>query len=164
MTEKKHLIDVTDKLSVNEQCKILDLSKGSLYYQHKRYSKEDLKILNRMDELYTEYPFYGYRKIYRQLNKEGFSVGRDKILKYKHILGLQTMYPKSKKKTTIPNMEHRTYPYLLNDVEIYYPNQVWAIDITYIRMTAGFVYLVAIIDWFSKYIKCLCCLLRTCVQ
>ena len=153
LTDKKKLIDKADSLSINKQCKILGLSKGSLYYKPDYpYSQKELAILNRMDELYTDYPFYGYRKMYHQLKREGFIVGRDKILKYMKVLGLESLCPRAKIGLSIPNKEHKIYPYLLNDIEICLANQVWAIDITYIRLTGGFAYLVAIIDWYSKYI------------
>ncbi len=132
---------------------MLDLCKSSLYYRARaQYSSEDIKILNRMDEIYTEQPFTGYKKIHQQLLREGFLIGRDRVLKYMHILGLETIYPKKKKGLSNPDKEHIIYPYLLKDIEITMPNKVWAIDITYIRMKGGFIYLVAIIDWFSKYL------------
>jgi putative transposase len=105
-----------------------------------------------MDEIFTEFPYYGYRKLYKQLRREGFSAGRDKVLQYMHVLGLEPLYPKKKKSLSLSNKEHVVYRYLLKGLNIIAPNHVWAIDITYIRMIGGFVYLVAIIDWFSKYI------------
>ena len=154
LSTKKKLINKNDNdLSINAQCNILELSKGGLYYQPRvKYSEEDIQVLNRMDEIFTDYPFYGYRKIYHQLLKEGFSIGKDRVLKYMNILGLEAFYPKKKKGLSDTNKEHKIYPYLLKNLKITEPNQVWAIDITYIRMKGGFVYLVAIIDWFSRYI------------
>jgi len=139
LESKKKLIDRNDNsLSLNVQCDLLGLSKGGLYYNPApKYTEEYLKILNRMDEIFTEYPFYGYRRIYHQLLKENFSIGKDRVLKYMNILGLETFYPKKKKGLSDPNKEHKTYPYLLKDLEITKPNQVWAIDITYIRMKGG---------------------------
>lgn len=104
-----------------------------------------------MDELFTEYPFYGYRKMYNQLKNEGMFVGKDKVLKYMRVLGLETFYPE-KKNLSSPNKENKIYPYLLRGIKIKRPNQVWSIDITYIRMASGFMYLAAIIDWYSKYL------------
>jgi len=104
-----------------------------------------------MDELFTEYPFYGYRKMYNKLKNEGIFVGKDKVLKYMRVLGLETFYPK-KKNLSSSNKENKIYPYLLRGIKIKRPNQVWSIDITYIRMAAGFMYLAAIIDWYSKYL------------
>ena len=154
MSSKRKVIDINDKsLSLNVQSDLVGLSKGALYYKPTpTYSEEDLKILNRMDEIFTEYPFYGYRKIYHQLLNENFSIGKDRVLKYMRTLGLETFYPKKKKGLSTLNKEHKKYPYLLKDLKINKPNQVWGIDITYIRMKGGFVYLVCIIDWFSRYL------------
>jgi putative transposase len=140
-------------LSINSQCKLLDLSKGSLYYKKQpEYDLEDLKILNRMDEIYTQIPIYGYRKIHQQLNREGFEIGKDRVLKYMQVLGIEAFYPKKFKKTSESDKSHKKYPYLLRGLEINKTNQVWAIDITYIRLTGGFVYFVGVIDWYSRYI------------
>ena len=151
---KRWLIDKEDKeLSITEQCKVLGLYKSSLYYKRApKYSEEDLKILNRMDEIFTEYPYYGYKRLHNQLLREGFDIGKDRVLKYMHVLGLEALYPKKKRGLSAPNKEHKIYPYLLKDIEIKRPNHVWAIDITYIRMKGGFVYLVAVIDWYSRYL------------
>ena len=140
------------KISLVEQCELLDLNRSSIYYQPQpAFSKEELAILNKMDSIFTDYPFYGYRRVYLELLDQGFLVGRDRVLKYMRVLGLETFYPR-KRRTTIPNKEHKIYPYLLRDVDICRPNQVWAADITYIRMNKGFCYLVAIIDWYSRRI------------
>ena len=151
---KRGLIErENDELSITEQCDILGLNKSTLYYHVKpEYSEEDLIILNRMDEIFTKYPFMGYRRIYCNLLEEGYSIGRDRVLKYMGILGLEAIYPKKQSTLSIPNREHKIYPYLLRDIEINRPNQVWSIDITYIKIVKGFVYLVAIIDWFSRYL------------
>ncbi len=143
----------TRDISINEQCKMLGLCKSSLYYRTKpHYSSEDIKILHRMDEIFTEQPFTGHRKIHKQLLREGFLIVKDRVLKYMHTLGLETIYPKRKRGLSNPGKDHIIYPYLLRDIEITRPNQVWSIDITYIRMVGGFLSLVAIIDWFSKYL------------
>ena len=154
METKRKLIDKEDKeISINEQCKLIGLCKSSLYYERKpEYSKGDLKILNRMDEIFTESPYYGYKRIHKNLLREGFKIGKDRVLKDMRILGLEAIYPKKKRGLSDPNKEHKIYPYLLRNIKIRHLNQVWAIDITYIRMKGGFVYLVAIIDWYSRYL------------
>ena len=153
LSDKRNCVDPEAEISINNQCLILHLSKGSLYYKARpKHSFEDLKILQRMREVYSAYPIYGYRKLYAQLKRERFVTGRDRVLKYMRILGIQSICVKGKKKTSIPNKDHKKYPYLLNDLNIDRPNQVWAVDITYIRLKGGFVYFVAIIDWYSKYI------------
>lgn len=146
------MIDIHEKeLSIKAQCKIMGISRQSYYYVPRpAYTDEDLKILHKMDEIYTKWPFYGYRRQYLELIKESFKIGQERVRKYMHILDLKTFYPK--KKTTIANKMHKVYPYLLRNLKINKPNQVWAADITYIRMEGGFCYLVAIIDWFSRYI------------
>jgi putative transposase len=139
------------QLSINSQCKLLGLSKGSLYYKKKsRFNSEDLKILNRMDEIYSKTPIYGYRKIHQELKHDGFEIGKDRVLKYMQVLGIEAIYPRRFKTTSVKDKSHKVYPYLLNGMEISQPNQVWAIDITYIRLTGGFVYFVGIIDWYSR--------------
>ncbi len=130
---------------------MLSLSRSGIYYDcQPSYDDEDLRILNRMDEIFTAYPFFGHRRVWDTLLDEQYDIGRDRVLKYMKVLGLETFYPK--KKTSIADKQHKIYPYLLRDLEITRPNQVWSIDITYLRMEKGFCYLVAIIDWYSRYI------------
>jgi len=126
-------------LSTRDKCKILGLNRSTYYYKEQS-KKIDLNILNKMDEIFTIFPFYGHRKIHKELLDLDYSIGRDRVLKYMEILGLNPIYPQ--KKTTIRNKEHKVYPYLLKDLEITRPNQVWATDITYIKMKGGFCYLV----------------------
>lgn len=150
LNTKRTMISTAADLSVQRKCEIFGLSRSSYYYKPVFPSEEDLMILAAMDEIYTDKPFYGYRKVHLELLLNEFSIGKDKVLKFKRILGLETFYPK--KKTSIPNKEHKIYPYLLDKVTICRPNQVWAADITYIRMKKGFCYMVAIIDWYSRKI------------
>jgi putative transposase len=136
-------------IPVQRQCEIVDLSRSSFYYEAKPpLDSVDLKILHRMDAIYTAHPFYGYRSIRDELVGEGFPIGNDQVLKYMKILGLEAIYPK--KKTTIADKTHKVYPYLLKGVAIKRSNQVWASDITYIRLAGGFCYLVVIMDWHSR--------------
>ena len=138
-------------MSIRMQCELLSLCRQTLYYHPQAmFTPEELKILNRMDEIYTETPSYGYRRQHRQLIEEGFTICPETVRKYMRVLSLDAIYPK--KKTTIPNKSHKIYPYLLRDLSVNRPNQVWACDITYIRLVGGFCYLVAIIDWYSRYI------------
>ena len=106
--------------------------------------------MNRIDEIFTESPFYGSRKIKEALRREGWGIGRERVQSLMRKMGLSAIYPKPKlsKKDTA----HSKYPYLLNNVSIVRTNQVWSTDITYIRLQQGFVYLVAIMDWFSRYV------------
>jgi putative transposase len=138
-----------EEIPTQRQCELVDLSRSSFYYEPvPQFDAVGLQILHRMDEIYTESPFYGHRPIRDELVSEGFLIGKDRVLKYMKILGLEAIYPK--KKTTISDKTHRIYPYLLRGVEIDRPNQVWAADITYIRLVGGFCYLVVIMDWYSR--------------
>lgn len=138
------------KLSLRWQSELLSLNRSTLYYQPEPVSAEDLRTMNRMDELFTQYPFFGSRRLVEYLNLEGYGVGRDRVRSLMRILGLEAIYPKAKRNTSLPNHLHRIYPYLLRGVTIERPNHVWSADITYIRLHHGFVYLVAVIDWYSR--------------
>ena len=148
---KKSFVEKDIGVSMNRQLSILGLSKGCYYYKSR---SEDAKrlILSHIVSIYEENPIYGYRKIHAQIMREGVSIGKDRVLKYMRILGLRSICPIRQKKTTIAGNGFQKYPYLLNDLKIEKANQVWAVDITYIRMSGGFVYFVAIIDWYSKYL------------
>lgn len=149
--EKKKLIDpFHEELSVRRQCVLLDLHRSNIYYEPVMVSEETLRTMNRIDEIFTESPFYGSRKIKEALRREGWGIGRERVQSLMRKMGLSAIYPKPKlsKKDTA----HSKYPYLLNNVSIVRTNQVWSTDITYIRLQQGFVYLVAIMDWFSRYV------------
>lgn len=148
---RKSLIDFGIlKPSQRRQCELLGLSRSSLYYSPIGYSEEDLLIMQRMDEIHTDTPWLGYRKHYKILEQEGFDIGEDRVRRFMRTLDIEAIYPA--KKTTIPNKKHKKYPYLLRRKLINFPNHVWSIDITYIRMLEGFCYLVAIIDWYSRFV------------
>lgn len=148
--KKAQLIDPNNKdLSISRQAKLLWVSRSSFYYAPK-INLQDLEIMHRMDEIYTKHPYYGTRRLKVLLNQEGYSIGRQHIGTLMKKLWLETLYPK--KKTSIQNKNHKTYPYLLRWVKITKPNHVWSTDITYIRLSQGWVYLTAVIDWFSRYI------------
>jgi len=145
-------ISYSSKLSLRSQCDLLHINRSSYYYKPIKVSEIDLKIMRRIDEIYLDFPFYGSRKITAILNKEfNISINRKKILRLMKLIGIEPIYQKSKK-TTIANKENKIYPYLLRNIIINKINQVWAADITYIPMRYGFMYLIAIIDWFSRYI------------
>jgi putative transposase len=140
------------KISVRRQSELLSLNRSTLYYRLVPVSEDDLRLMNRTDELFTKYPFFGSRRLMEYLNLEGYGVGRGKVRSVMQTLGLEAIYPKKKKNTSVRNQMHRIYPYLLRGVDIVGPDQVWSADITYIRLNHGFVYLVAIIDWYSRYV------------
>jgi putative transposase len=137
-------------ISLRRQCLLLEINRSSLYYQAREISEEDLWLMNQLDKQYTKTPFYGVRKMREYLQRLGYNIGKDKVRALLRGMGLMAIYPKPK--TSKPHPEHKIYPYLLKDVEIIRPNQVWSADITYIRLTQGFAYLVVIIDWYSRYI------------
>ena len=144
------------------QCELLKISRSGLYYKANVLSSYNLSIFNKIDEIYTDNPEYGYRYIYKQLLEDGFHVGRDRVLKYMRIMGIEAIYPHKKKSTSAPDSENKIYKYLLakywsrsdRTKTVYVPNvnEVWSGDITYIRINGGFMYLAAIIDWHSKAI------------
>lgn len=140
------------KISVRRQSELLSLNRSTLYYQPAPVSVEDLRLMNRTDELFTKYPFFGSRRLMEYLNLEGYGVGREKVRSIMQVLGLEAIYPKRRKNTSVRNQMHRIYPYLLRGVDIVRLDQVWSADITYIRLDHGFVYLVAIVDWYSRYV------------
>ncbi len=138
------------KYSMREQCQILGINRSSLYYHPVPTSPETLEIMGLLDEEHTRHPFYGVPKMTEFLKRNGYKIGPDKVRTLLRRMGLEAIYPKPK--TSIPNKQHKIYPYLLKDVKITRPNQVWSTDITYIKLNEGFVYLVAIIDWYSRYV------------
>ncbi|MBU1167099.1 IS3 family transposase, partial [Patescibacteria group bacterium] len=147
MIDKDHA-----KISLLRQTELLDVSRSSLYYQP-RISPTEIRIMNAIDEIYTRYPFYGSRRIKLELEDEyQIYICREHVQRHMREMGLQAIYPRRKPNTSKPGKQHKKFPYLLKDIDILYPNQVWGTDITYIRLKTGFVYLVAIIDWFSRYI------------
>jgi putative transposase len=146
--ERLALVDHGDPaLAVVAQCRLLKVARSSLYYQPVPVSADDLAVMRRMDELYLSYPFYGSRRMAAVLCREGLAVNRKRIRRLMRLMGLWAIYQKPN--TSRQHPEHKVYPYLLRDLTIDRPNQVWCADITYIPMAKGFVYLVAVMDWFS---------------
>ena len=130
------------------QCELLDLCRSSVYYQPQPLSPADLTLMRRIDELHLAHPFFGSRRLARMLQRAGLEVGRLHVATLMRMMGIEAIY--RKKRTTIPAQGHKIYPYLLRDVLIERPNQVWATDITYVPMAEGFAYLVAILDLYSR--------------
>lgn len=151
-TKKSHIKSELDSISIQQKCALLNFNRSSLYYQATKVSTNKMSLLKEIDNIYTEIPFYGYRKVYRQLIENGFTVGVNQVANYMKELGLKAIYPTKKIKTTLANLEHKKHPYLLRNMDINRPNQVWSTDITYVRVDGGFVYLAAVIDWYSKAI------------
>ena len=142
------MIDRTHELPVIRQCEILALARSTAYYVAAPASAEDLALMRRMDERHLEHPFAGSRMLRDMLKLEGHQIGRKRVCRLMKTMGIEALYRK-------PNLSrrhaaHPIYPYLLRNLKIDRPNQVWATDITYIPMRRGFVYLVAVIDWYSR--------------
>ena len=135
-------------LSVSRQCRLLEVSRSTLYYRPAAHSAQTLTLMRRIDELYLCYPFYGSRQMVRHLAREGEAVGRHRVRRLMRLLGLEAIYRKPR--TTVANPDHRVYPYLLRGLTIERPNHAWCADITYIPVHGGFLYLVAIMDWASR--------------
>jgi putative transposase len=113
-------------------------------------SEENLNLMHRIDEIYTKCPFYGYPRMTKRLQNEGYMVNHKRIYRLMQVMGIQAVFPKQN--TSKPNLEHRIFPYLLNQTPALAPNHIWGTDITYIRLSKGFCYLVALLDWFSRYV------------
>jgi len=142
------MIDRNHKLPITRQAKVLSLSRSGVYYKPRPVSPEDLAIMRRIDELHLERPFAGSRMLRDFLNREGVAIGRRHVATLMKRMGIEAIYRKPN--TSKPAPGHKIYPYLLRDVKVERANQVWATDITYIPMARGFVYLAAVVDWFSR--------------
>ena len=137
-------------LSISRQCELLGLSRASYYYRSERDDCYNQRLMNLIDEQFTRLPFYGVERMTAWLNRQGHLVNVKRIRRLMRRMGLEAIYPKPR--LSLSSQEHKRYPYLLSELIIDRPNQVWCADITYIRMLYGFIYLVAIMDWFSRYI------------
>ena len=142
------MIDRTHSLPVTRQCQLLGLNRSTVYYQAAGASDADLRLMRRIDEMHLKRPFYGSRRIRDWLQDEGFAVNRKRVQRLMRQMGITALYPKAN--TSRPGKGHKIYPYLLRGLEIDRANQVWAADICYVPMARGFVYVVAIMDWYSR--------------
>ena len=139
-----------EDLSVRHQCSLLGLNRSTLYYRGVGESQENLQLMRLIDEQYLRTPFYGGRRMTMWLASEGYQVNHKRVYRLMRKMGLEAVYPKPR--ISQGGSEHRIYPYLLRNVKVDRPNQVWAADITYIPLAHGFMYLVAIMDWYSRFI------------
>jgi putative transposase len=142
------MIERDHPLSVSRQCELLALPRSTFYYQPIEARASDLVLMRRLDELHLLFPWMGSRSLRDQLNREGIPICRDRVRRLMRTMGIHAIYRRPR--TTIPAQGHRIYPYLLRGLVIDRPNQVWAADVTYIPMAKGFLYLVAIMDWYSR--------------
>ncbi len=139
-----------ERLSIVRQCELLGMSRAAYYYEPWEWDETALAMLHAIDEEYTRHPFLGKRRVRDYLAELGYDVGVKRVRTLMAWLGLEAIYPK--KNASAPNREHKKYPYLLRNLPIIRPNQVWASDITYVRLSRGFTYLTVVMDWFSRYV------------
>ena len=142
------MIDRNHPLPISKQAKAVGISRGSVYYLPRPVSDFDQELMKRIDHLHLDYPFAGSRMLRDTLKQEGYRVGRKHVATLMGRMGIAALYRKPR--TTKPGVGHKIYPYLLRNMAVTRPNQVWAMDITYIPMARGFVYLVAVVDWFTR--------------
>lgn len=139
-----------ENLSIGTQCRLLGLARSTYYYTPAPESEENLRLMRLIDELYLKRPFYGSPRMTGELRDMGWKVNEKRIARLMRVMGLQAIVPGPH--TSKPHPEHRIYPYLLRNLDIARPNQVWCADITYVPMSRGFLYLMAVMDWFSRYV------------
>jgi len=150
-SEKRILIEPEhSSVSIVQQCDLLGLARSSYYYQAAQENTENLRLMDALDRLYMDYPFFGVERMTTWLRHEGWVVNSKRIRRLLRLMGLEALAPKPN--TSLPNKEHRIYPYMLRDMAVTYPNMVWCADITYIRLQGGWMYLVAVMDWYSRYV------------
>lgn len=145
------MLDLVEKeLPLNKQADLLSLNRSGIYYTPKPPSQKIVIIRHAIDEIYTKSPYYGYRKIYSKLRQREITVSPPTVLKHMQEMGIQAIFPKQN--TSKPNKQNKIYPYLLKGIPAQQPNHIWGVDITYIRLSRGWMYLVAYLDWYSRYV------------
>jgi len=142
------MVDRKDPVPVIRQCALLELPRSTFYHNPKPVTEEELRLMTLIDRCHLKYPFYGTRRIRDWLDDQGHTVNRKRIQRLMRTMGIAALYPK--RNLSLANQAHKVYPYLLRNLVIDQPNQVWATDITFIPMARGFVYLVAVMDWYSR--------------
>ena len=148
MSERRGRIHEKHDLSKTRRCELLDVPRSSAYYRGEPASEADLAVMRLIDEIYLQWPFYGSRRMRDELEERGHTVNRKRVQRLMRQMGLRALYPR--RRTSQPGKGHKIYPYLLRDLSIERANQAWASDISYIPMAKGFMYLVAIMDWYSR--------------
>jgi putative transposase len=149
--QKRSLIEPEHPdLSIRQQCELIDLCRASYYLPPAVETAENLALMRRLDELHLWHPYYGSRRLAHVLSTPRQPINRKRVRRLMQVMGIEALYPKPR--TTHRDQNHKIYPYLLRNLEIVRPNQVWSADITYVPMPAGFMYLVAVIDWFSRFV------------
>jgi putative transposase len=147
---RRALIEKIEQPSIREQCDLLDISRASYYYTPCPETEENLALMRRLDELHLQYPVYGSRRLTVLLQRAGHVVNRKRVVRLLRVMGLEALYPR--RSLSQAGEGHVIYPYLLKDLAVSGPDQVWCSDITYVPMAYGFMYLVAVMDWWSRYV------------
>ena len=143
------MVDAQDeRLSVVRQCALVGIARSSVYYRPVGESQDNLRLMRLIDELYLSCPWYGSRQMARALRRRGYQAGRKRVRRLMQVMGLRSVAPRPNTSRRAPG--HRVYPYLVGDLAVCRPNQVWCADLTYLPMAHGFLYLVAIMDWYSR--------------
>jgi putative transposase len=150
VSQRQRLVMPCDELSIRKQCDLMGISRSGFYYEPVAETKQNLALMRRLDALHLDYPVYGSRRLVAMLQREGWTINRKRVVRLLRRMGLEALYPK--RRLSQPGAGHRIYPYLLNGLEISGPDQVWCSDITYVPMAEGFLYLVAVMDWWSRYV------------
>jgi putative transposase len=147
LIEKEH-----PTITIGRQAELLEVSRSSIYYAPK-WDEVDTEVMNALDEIYMQYPFYGTRRMRWELSdRYGILVNRKRIQRLMRVMGIEAIYPKRKPNTSVSDPSQHKYPYLLTGVNVMRPNQVWGTDITYVRLETGWAYLMAVLDWYSRYV------------
>jgi len=150
VAQRRTLIETLEEPSIRRQCELLEISRTAYYYEPCPETEENLRLMRKLDELHLENPVYGSRRLTVMLRREGHAVNRKRVTRLLGVMGIEAIYPR--RCLSQPGEGHEIFPYLLDEVEINGPNQVWCSDITYIPMQYGFMYLVAVMDWWSRYV------------
>lgn len=147
---RRALIETVDQPSIRRQCELLQISRTAYYYQPCPETEVNLRLMRQLDELHLEHPVYGSRRLLVLLRREGWEVNRKRVVRLLRLMGIEAIYPR--RHLSQPGEGHEIFPYLLDQLTINGPNQVWCLDITYVPMAYGFMYLVAVMDWWSRYV------------
>ena len=155
MSHKEKSVLITPKhpkLSLSRQTELLGISRSGIYYEPREYP-EDKRIMDMIDAIYTDYPFYGSRRMKNELfDRHHIAICREHVQRLMRAMGIKAIYPKKSPHTSISDASHQKYPYLLKDTAASFPNHIWGTDITYVKMEEGWAYLVALLDWYSRYV------------
>jgi putative transposase len=150
VSARQELVGPCEELSIRRQCELVDVSRSGFYYEPVAESPENLALMRRLDQMHLEHPVYGSRRLTALLHREGQAVNRKRVIRLLQLMGVEALYPK--RSLSQPGEGHRIYPYLLEGLEITGPDQVWCSDITYVPMAEGSMYLVAVMDWWSRFV------------